>query len=212
MTNTRTTGPGDAKAAARARIRSDRASLSASRRATAADGIAEAAATLLPAGPARITCYVSMPTEPGITCYVSMPTEPGTELLIADALLAGHEILVPRIRGAELDWVRLLASSTFAAGPLGIREPVGEPVDPTVLGSMDVMFVPGLAIDRSGRRLGQGGGYYDRVLAGVPSHADGGPLLAAVLFDDEILDEIPVEPHDCRVDAAVTPGGVFWVG
>ena len=70
------------------------------------------------------------------------------------------------------------------------------------------MFVPGLAVDRSGHRLGQGGGYYDRTLASVPSHADGGPLLVIVLFDDEVRDEVPYEPHDCRVDAALTPGGV----
>ena len=70
------------------------------------------------------------------------------------------------------------------------------------------MFVPGLAVDRFGHRLGQGGGYYDRTLASVRSRADGGPLLVIVLFDDEVLDEVPYEPHDCRVDAALTPSGV----
>ena len=70
------------------------------------------------------------------------------------------------------------------------------------------MFVPGLAVDGSGHRLGQGGGYYDRTLASVPSRAGGGPLRVIVLFDDEVRDAVPYEPHDCRVDAALTPSGI----
>jgi len=68
-----------------------------------------------------------------------------------------------------------------------------------------VVLVPALAIDRAGFRLGQGGGYYDRLLADVPRHADGGPLLVAVVHDDELLDALPHEPHDRPVDAVLTP-------
>jgi len=184
------------KAEVRARVRAQRAA----REPDARDGAAEALAAL---------ALAVLPAEPEeVGCFLSLPTEPGTDPLIARLRAAGHRVRVPRIRGRELDWVALLDESRLASGPLGIREPDGEALDPGTLRSLAVMFVPAIAVDRAGRRLGQGGGYFDRVLAGVPSHAEGGPLLVAVLFDEEILDEVPVEPHDCRVDAAVTPGGL----
>ena len=63
--------------------------------------------------------------------------------------------------------------------------------------------VPALAVSRDGVRLGRGGGYYDRALA----HARPGAVLVAVVFDDELLDEVPAEAHDHRVTAVVTPSG-----
>jgi 5-formyltetrahydrofolate cyclo-ligase len=61
--------------------------------------------------------------------------------------------------------------------------------------------VPALAVDHRGARLGRGGGYYDRAL----SHARPDATLVAVLFDDELVDHLPAEPHDRPVDAVVTP-------
>jgi len=66
-------------------------------------------------------------------------------------------------------------------------------------------------VDRRGRRLGQGGGYYDKALADVPSHTNGGPLRVAVLFDDEVLDVVPSTEHDCVVDCVLTPAGVVTI-
>jgi 5-formyltetrahydrofolate cyclo-ligase len=67
------------------------------------------------------------------------------------------------------------------------------------------MILPALAVSRDGIRLGQGGGYYDRALQGVLAFADGGPMLIAVIFDGELVDSLPREFHDARVDQAVTP-------
>lgn len=151
-----------------------------------------------------------LPSRPGtLSAYLSLPTEPGTDPLIAAVQAMRHGIRVPRIDGRELQWVALQPDTVLDVGPLGIREPQGPTLGVDELAGLDLMLVPGLAVDRLGRRLGQGGGYYDRTLASVPSHVEGGPLLAIVLFDDEVLDEVPHEPHDCRVDAAVTPGGLI---
>jgi 5-formyltetrahydrofolate cyclo-ligase len=166
-------------------------------RATAAEALARHAVALLPSG------------TQGITCYLSLPREPGTEPLIALAQAAGHRVVVPRIEGSRLDWVDLHAESELRAGPMGIREPIGDVIDPTELNDFDVLFVPATAVDRHGHRLGQGGGYYDRTLTDLRPHADGGPLIVAVVFDDELIDGVPVEPHDCRVDAALTPSGII---
>jgi 5-formyltetrahydrofolate cyclo-ligase len=202
MTNDETpaTGPAAAKAAARARIRARRTARPEADRIAAAEAIARSAGTLLPG------------RSSSVSCYVSMPSEPGTGPLLAALLAADHRVVVPRIRGRSLDWVRLDGSSTLRPGPMGIREPVGAALDDVLLDTLAVMLIPGLAVDRAGRRLGQGGGYYDRALAAVPTADEGGPLLVAVLFDEEILDAVPVEPHDRRVHAAVTPGGVTRFG
>jgi len=65
----------------------------------------------------------------------------------------------------------------------------------------DAVLVPALAVDRAGNRLGRGGGSFDRALARV------GPLvpLIALLYDDELVDRLPAEPHDVPVRAVVRP-------
>ena len=63
----------------------------------------------------------------------------------------------------------------------------------------DLVFVPGIAFDLVGRRLGRGKGFYDRLLAGVRGHKCG------VAFDTQLVAEMPEEPHDMRVDSIITP-------
>jgi 5-formyltetrahydrofolate cyclo-ligase len=79
---------------------------------------------------------------------------------------------------------------------------------PEALAEADLVLIPALAVDRSGTRLGQGGGWYDRVLGFVTSET---PILA-VVFSDEILpaDTLPREPHDLPVSGALTPNGLEW--
>jgi 5-formyltetrahydrofolate cyclo-ligase len=71
-----------------------------------------------------------------------------------------------------------------------------------VVATAAVMLVPALAVDRRGRRLGRGGGFYDRTL---PLCARGARLVA-VVRDDEVLDEVPDEPHDVPMTHVLTPG------
>jgi len=68
----------------------------------------------------------------------------------------------------------------------------------------DVVLVPLLAWDEKGQRLGYGAGYFDRALARISP-----AQIAAVVYDDEVLDEVPVEPHDRPVGAALTPSGLL---
>jgi 5-formyltetrahydrofolate cyclo-ligase len=83
-------------------------------------------------------------------------------------------------------------------GQFGIREPVeGRPE--IALNRLDFVLVPGIAFDLQGRRLGRGKGYYDRLLAEVRGKTCG------VAFDEQIVDEIPVEPHDIHVNCILTP-------
>ncbi len=188
-------GSASDKAAVRARVRAARARRGEAERAHAAAAVARHARDLLGPGDTRVAGYLSLPAEPG--------TGPLLAALVADGL----RVLVPRVVGTRLEWVRWSPATPTVAGPFGIREPVG-PDDAVGLGDVDVVVLPALAVDRSGVRLGQGGGYYDRALAGVRPASAGGPLRVAVVFDDEVLDVVPAQPHDVVVDAALTPSGV----
>jgi 5-formyltetrahydrofolate cyclo-ligase len=135
--------------------------------------------------------------------YVPEETEPGHGRLPAVFTQLGARVLLPVVaqEGRELAWA--VDTGRLAPGRYGLLEPVGPRLGPTALGTADVVVVPALAVSRNGVRLGRGGGYYDRAL----SHARPDAVVVALVFDDELLDEVPTEPHDRRVDAVLTPSG-----
>jgi 5-formyltetrahydrofolate cyclo-ligase len=135
--------------------------------------------------------------------YVPEETEPGHGRLPAVFTQLGARVLLPVVaqEGRELAWA--VDTGRLAPGRYGLLEPVGPRLGPTALGTADVVVVPALAVSRNGVRLGRGGGYYDRAL----SHARPDAVVVALVFDDELLDEVPAEPHDRRVDAVLTPSG-----
>lgn len=131
-----------------------------------------------------------------VAVYFSLPSEPPTEPLIG--MLREHDI-------------RLLVPELLADNDLSWRDvATGTDLGVAAIGSVGLVVAPALAVDRAtGLRLGQGGGSYDRALARTKP---GTPVLA-VLFDDELVDGVPAEPHDRPVDAVLTPsGGVVPVG
>ncbi len=140
-----------------------------------------------------------------ITGYYGTVTEPDLHDLLLAARDSGATVLLPRVDGTELQWVNWATTTTFQPGPLGLEEPTGQPVDAALVAQSSVMFIPALAVDLTGRRLGQGGGFFDRLLERIPSTHDGGPLRVAVVFDTELIAEVPGESHDQRVDAILTP-------
>jgi 5-formyltetrahydrofolate cyclo-ligase len=146
-----------------------------------------------------------------VCAYLPVGSEPGSADAVARLRAAGHEVLLPVVppRPGPLDWARFDGPETLGEGPIGLREPLGERLGPEAIGRAALVFVPALAADRRGIRLGKGGGYYDRSL---PLAAHGTPLVV-VLHDEELVDELPAEPHDHRVTAALRPGtGVTPLG
>jgi len=138
-----------------------------------------------------------------LAAFVPEEIEPGYGRLPAAYTQLGARVLLPVVPsdGSELAWA--VDTGRLAPGRFGLLEPVGPRLGPTAIGAADVVVVPALSVDRSGARLGRGGGYYDRALPYVRQ----GALLVAVVFDDEFVDELPVEPHDRHVTAVVTPSG-----
>ena len=88
-------------------------------------------------------------------------------------------------------------------GPLGLLEPPPPYLGPDALARARLVLVPALAVDRQGNRLGRGRGYYDRALAELPAAV----RVLAVVFDDELLDDVPTEAHDRPVTGALLPSG-----
>lgn len=141
-----------------------------------------------------------------VAAYLSLPTEPGTGPLLDGLAARGTEVLVPLSRpDRSLDWVVHVPGAPLLPSALGVPQPSGEAVGPDALASCDVVLVPALAADVHGRRLGRGAGYYDRALAGLDVP------LCAVVFTDELRDEVPAEPHDVPVQLVATPDGVHRV-
>jgi 5-formyltetrahydrofolate cyclo-ligase len=83
---------------------------------------------------------------------------------------------------------------------MGLLEPVDQ-LGVEAVATADIVIVPGLAVSPTGERLGQGGGSYDRALGRVPV----GTPVVVCLYDDEVGLDVPVDPHDRSVTAAVTP-------
>jgi 5-formyltetrahydrofolate cyclo-ligase len=186
---------GAGKPELRAHIRHRRRSLTIRERARAADRLRDLALSR----PELIAART-------VAAYVSVGTEPGTGPLLSALASRGTPVLLPvLLPDAELDWAVHQPGVVFTPGPRGVLEPAGPRLGAGAVATVDVVVVPGLAVDRRGARLGRGGGSYDRALARVPS---GIPVLL-LLYDGEVLDHIPEEPHDRRVDVVLTPSGTL---
>jgi 5-formyltetrahydrofolate cyclo-ligase len=140
----------------------------------------------------------------GVAAYVSVGTEPDTRSLIFGLWKRGSYVLLPRLLpDGDLDWATYEGPDSLAPGPHGLLEPTSTPRGVDGVKAADVVIVPALAVDRTGMRLGRGGGSYDRALARVGP----GILTVAPVYDAEIVGELPYQAHDQRVRAVATPAG-----
>ncbi|WP_435853948.1 5-formyltetrahydrofolate cyclo-ligase [Streptomyces sparsogenes] len=143
-----------------------------------------------------------------VAAYVSVGREPGTHDLREALRARGVQVLLPvLLEDNDLDWGRDEGPERLARAGRGLLEPEGPRLGPEAVTGADVVLLPGLAVDRRGVRLGRGGGSYDRVLARL-ERAGVRPALVVLLYDGEVLDEVPGEAHDRPVHAAVTPSAV----
>jgi 5-formyltetrahydrofolate cyclo-ligase len=191
-------GPGEAgelaarKAAMRAEILASRRAMSAERRAAAGRQIRDALLEL-----------PELQMAGTVAAYVSVGTEPDTNSLIFALWKRGSYVLLPVLQpDGELDWASYEGPDSLAAGPRGLLEPTEPPRGVSAITSADLVIVPALAVDRAGRRLGRGGGSYDRALARVGA----GILIVALLYEGELVSDVPAGPHDQCVRLAAVAG------
>ncbi|PSC73762.1 mitochondrial carrier [Micractinium conductrix] len=174
---------------------------------------------------ARLLSAPAFHSAPHAIIYVHCAKlrEVDTTTVLAEAMLEQKKLYVPRVQDKDANMHFLHLDSLEAlqeVPPFGIREPRPTYSDGSerqdVLVSdepLELVVMPGLAFDRQGRRLGRGGGYYDKFIAAARARAEARgeapPLLVALAFRAQMVGEVPVEPHDARVDAIVTADEVI---
>ena len=142
---------------------------------------------------------------PAIAAYMPFRSEVDVRPLIRRCWEYGIQVAVPRpvLKTRQLVWHLIDNENDLETGAYGILEPNPEQPEWDHPEQFDLIIVPGLAFDQRLRRLGYGGGYYDRLLAQLPEDS-GRPLTVAVAFEFQIVPEVPTEAHDIPLDAIVT--------
>ena len=131
-----------------------------------------------------------------VAVFAALPDEPATDEVLA-RWASTRRVVLPRVEG---DAMRFYACRPDALvfGAFGILEPQGE--RPCPAGEIDLVVCPGVAFPADGRRLGRGRGYYDRYL-GDPAFRG---FRVGVCYAHQLVDDLPVEPHDVRMDRVIT--------
>ncbi|WP_245672900.1 5-formyltetrahydrofolate cyclo-ligase [Aldersonia kunmingensis] len=186
-----------AKRDVRDRILAARAAISAKGKVAADEALARHAGAL----PVR---------DRTVCAYVPTRREPGSTSLLAALTAAGARVLLPVAREAgPMNWAEFTGDEQLVSAPFGLREPSGPALPPEVVATATWLLVPALAVDRDGVRLGRGAGFYDRTLGLAAPDA----RIVAVVFDHELVTQLPSEPHDKKVGWALTPGyGLVQLG
>jgi 5-formyltetrahydrofolate cyclo-ligase len=185
------------KQSLRKQLFAQRRAVPADERARAAQAVAEAVAR---------THWLSPGKRIGL--YASMPQELGTQPLIEIAIGRGCRVYLPRITSMRTRSMRFVPLNADARQhDFGMLEPEGH----EWIGArfLDTLFCAGVGFDRRGARLGHGAGFYDRALGFRRlRHHWRGPRLVGLAYSFQVVDHIPVTPHDVFMDLIVTDKGI----
>ena len=129
-----------------------------------------------------------------IMLYSALPDEVQTQAFL-EKWRSEKQIILPTVVGDDIVPVEYAADTAFAVGDFNILEPQNEPYR----GDFDLIVVPGMAFDRNCNRLGRGRGYYDRFLS---QHL--GVKRIGICFDFQLVDAVPAEPFDIRMDEVIS--------
>jgi 5-formyltetrahydrofolate cyclo-ligase len=181
------------KRALRAELREHRRTRTSTERTTDADGL---------------TAQLEKLTEDlGVSylaAYLSTPDEPPTREFLSWACKRGIRVILPVSRDdGLLDWAPYDASDE-TEDVAGMPAPTTEVLSPMTINDVGLILVPAATVDRTGMRMGWGQGYFDKTLGSMEKC----PPVYAVIFDDELVDSVPSEVHDKRVNGVVTPSGI----
>lgn len=147
-----------------------------------------------------------------VLAFLPMEDEVDTTGILEKAFSEQKTVAVPRMHPDHLQFHKISSlTGPWEHHPFGVRQPPATlpVVDPCDDASEQVLVItPGLCFDRRGGRLGFGKGYYDRVLSSCRRERSGKVFFAAVSFSIQLVDKVPVGPHDCSVDAVITERGI----
>ena len=134
--------------------------------------------------------------------YMSLSWETGTEEILRRLWAQGTRVALPKVLGDRMDFFEVRSMEDLAEGAFHILEP--KDGCEKVNWPEACVLVPGIAFDEKGRRLGKGGGYYDKFFAEEPDHGT-----IALAYEFQIADEIPAEEHDRPVEHIVTENRII---
>lgn len=147
-----------------------------------------------------------------VLAYLNFGAELEAELFVQQALIDGKQVYLPKVNRAtkQLDVYRISdLRHDVAPGTWEIREPIAERCGLLAdLGEIDFTLLPGVAFSRDGSRLGYGGGFYDKLLPSMPHR----PVRVAGAFSMQVVDKLPLEPFDQKIDWLVTEHEVIACG
>ncbi len=138
-----------------------------------------------------------------VLAYAAFGVEVDLDALLERLLGSGATVVLPYVEGDSLHCAPVGSLDELAPGFRGVREPPAparQAADPRLI---DVALVPGVAFDRRGGRLGYGGGHFDRLLAGLRPDAK----VIGIAYHAQLVDAVPIEQHDRRVDMVATEEG-----
>lgn len=151
----------------------------------------------------RVEALPEYKAAKNVVFYASKGNEVDTRKLMERAMAAGKKCSLPAVDDVvhRLIMYRVEALEPLRPGYKGILEPERREVSKD---EAELVFVPGLAFDANGTRLGMGGGFYDRYLAGLREQKSKATLVG-LAFDFQVVEVVPSEAHDERVHVVVTP-------
>ncbi len=136
-----------------------------------------------------------------VMVFLSLPTEISTAPLVLRAWQEGKRVLAPRVSWEQRRMMPVEIRSLtedIEDTQWNLRQPLQG--DPVPISMIDLVVVPGLGFDCAGNRLGRGRGFYERLLA----HSEFTGSTCAVAFEEQVVEAIPADPHDIRVDMLIT--------
>jgi len=140
-----------------------------------------------------------------LSCYLNTVDEPPTRPFLRWAAEQGLTVLLPVSREDGLmDWA-VYEEGDEAIDVLGMPYPTTGLKGPMAIHDADLLLIPAALVARDGARLGWGRGYFDRTLGSMEKR----PPTFAVVYDHEVVDSVPTEPHDQTIDGAITPSGII---
>jgi len=159
---------------------------------------------------ARLFSLAAFVAARSVALFVSFRSEVLTESIIREALAFSKAVAVPITDFARKQLIlsRIIDyDADLAPGTWGILEPKPASIRPVALDEVDLVIAPGVALDRKGRRIGYGGGFYDGLLRAMPAKKP----VVALAYALQIVDYVPADPaHDEPVDIIITEEDVIY--
>lgn len=151
---------------------------------------------------ARLAEHPAVLTGPRIGGYAATPAELNIDQALTHIIATHGQVYLPRVVDDTLTFAACTALNGLKPGFAGIREPTGDAID---VSQLDVLLIPGVGFDTSGRRLGHGAGHYDRTLTQLAPEC----VTIGVAFSVQVVALIPTETHDRPVAMVVSEDDTY---